>query len=302
MSPLISVVMATFNGEKYLQEQVDSLLAQNYPNLEFIFVDDASTDRTWELLSSYAATDKRILLIQNKLNQGYRKTFETGILKSQGEFIALSDQDDYWLPSKITELVNVIGDNSLVYSDSELVDSSGNLMGKKMSDLKRQIAYSSPLMYTLGAWAPGHSMLFRKDLLSFALPVVDFVTHDYLIGFAATCANGIAYLPKPLVHYRQHDTNTIGANLNKTSKKSISRKERKDLIIARLNLIYERCPVGQNKEVLKKFASACTGTSLLNRIQRFQILYTNRQTMLAYKGKSDLGNILYCLKLLISVF
>jgi glycosyltransferase involved in cell wall biosynthesis len=302
MSSLISIVMATYNGEKYLQEQVDSLLAQNYPSLEFIFVDDASTDRTWELLSSYAATDKRILLIQNKLNQGYRKTFETGILKAQGEFIALSDQDDFWLPSKISELVAVIGDNSLVYSDSELVDSFGNLMGKKMSDLKRQIAYNSPLMYTFGAWAPGHSMLFRKDLLPFALPVTDFVSHDYLIGFAATCVSGIAYLPTPLVHYRQHATNTIGANLNKTSKKSISKKERKALIIARLNLIHERCPVGKNKDVLKKFASACAESSLLNRIQRFRILYTNRQTMLAYKGKSDLGNILYCFKLLISVF
>jgi hypothetical protein len=145
-------------------------------------------------------------------------------------------------------------------------------------------------------------MLFRKDLLPFALPAVDFVTHDYLIGFAATCASGITYLPTPLVHYRQHATNTIGANLNKTSKKSISKKERKALILARLNLIYERCPVGQNKEVLKKFASACAGSSISKRIQRFSILFTNRQTMLAYKGKSDLGNILYCFKLLISIF
>ena len=302
MSPLISIVMATYNGEKYLREQVDSLLAQSYPSLEFIFVDDASTDKTLAILQEYATSDSRIRLIENSCNQGYRKTFETGILKAQGEFIALSDQDDYWLPSKISELVAAIGDYSLIYSDSELVDDAGKILGEKMSYRKRQIAYNSPLMYTFGAWAPGHSMLFRKNLLPFALPMVEFVTHDYLLGFAATCANGITYLPKPFVHYRQHATNTIGANLKKGKKPYKSKKERTDLILSRLNLIYERCPEGSNKEILKNFAEACAGNSVKDRFNRVIIVMKHHRAMLAYKGKSDLGSFLYSFKLLFSIF
>jgi glycosyltransferase involved in cell wall biosynthesis len=302
MSALISIVMATYNGEKFLREQVDSLLAQTYSNLEFIFVDDASQDGTLSILREYASRDSRIQLIENLVNQGYRKTFENGILHARGEFIALSDQDDYWIPSKIDELVNSIGDYSLIYSDSQLVDETGKYLGKKMSDLKRQIAYNSPLMYTFGAWAPGHSMLFRKDLLDFALPVVDCVAHDYLIGFAATCANGITYLPKPFVHYRQHSTNTIGANLKNGKKPYKTKKERKNLIVARLNLIYERCPEGRNKDILKSFAQACAGKSIIDRFKRVGIVMKHHRDMLAYKGKSPLGSFLYSFKLLISIY
>jgi glycosyltransferase involved in cell wall biosynthesis len=294
--------MATYNGEKFLREQVDSLLAQTYSNLEFIFVDDASQDGTLSILREYASRDSRIQLIENLVNQGYRKTFENGILHARGEFIALSDQDDYWIPSKIDELVNSIGDYSLIYSDSQLVDETGKYLGKKMSDLKRQIAYNSPLMYTFGAWAPGHSMLFRKDLLDFALPVVDCVAHDYLIGFAATCANGITYLPKPFVHYRQHSTNTIGANLKNGKKPYKTKKERKNLIVARLNLIYERCPEGRNKDILKSFAQACAGKSIIDRFKRVGIVMKHHRDMLAYKGKSPLGSFLYSFKLLISIY
>lgn len=302
MSALISIVMATYNGEKFLREQVDSLLAQTYSNLEFIFVDDASQDGTLSILREYASRDSRIQLIENLVNKGYRKTFENGILHARGEFIALSDQDDYWIPSKIDELVNSIGDYSLIYSDSKLVDETGKYLGKKMSDLKRQIAYNSPLMYTFGAWAPGHSMLFRKDLLDFALPVVDCVAHDYLIGFAATCANGITYLPKPFVHYRQHSTNTIGANLKNGKKPYKTKKERKNLIVARLNLIYERCPEGRNKDILKSFAQACAGKSIIDRFKRVAIVMKHHRDMLAYKGKSPLGSFLYSFKLLISIY
>lgn len=302
MSALISIVMATYNGEKFLREQVDSLLAQTYSNLEFIFVDDASQDGTLSILREYASRDSRIQLIENLVNQGYRKTFENGILHARGEFIALSDQDDYWIPSKIDELVNSIGDYSLIYSDSQLVDETGKYLGKKMSDLKRQIAYNSPLMYTFGAWAPGHSMLFRKDLLDFALPVVDCVAHDYLIGFAATCANGITYLPKPFVHYRQHSTNTIGANLKNGKKPYKTKKERKNLIVARLNLIYERCPEGRNKDILKSFAQACAGKSIIDRFKRVGIVMKHHRDMLAYKGKSPLGSFLYSFKLLVSIY
>jgi glycosyltransferase involved in cell wall biosynthesis len=294
--------MASYQGEKYLAIQVESLLAQDYPNLEFIFVDDASKDRTWEILQGFAQQDSRIKITQNETNIGYRKTFEKGINLAKGELIALSDQDDYWIPTKITQLESSIGNASLIYADSDLVDAEGKQIGQKMSDIKRQIAYSSPLMYTFGAWAPGHSMLFKRDLLSYALPTVEYVTHDYLIGFAATCANGIAYLAEPLVHYRQHASNTIGANLKKAPKPYHSRQDREERILARLNLLQERCPEGDAQKVLHEFYVACQGTNLIHRINRVRIALTHRDSMLAYKGKSAFGKFVYCFKLFFALY
>jgi len=146
--------MACYQGENFLAIQLESLLAQDYPHLEIICVDDASSDATWSILQSLAAKDTRMHIFQNDQNLGYRKTFEKGINLATGELIALSDQDDYWIPSKISRLVESIGGASLIYADSDLVDEAGQFIGQKMSDIKRQIAYSNPLMYTFGAWAP----------------------------------------------------------------------------------------------------------------------------------------------------
>ena len=294
--------MACYQGEKYLAIQVDSLLAQDYPNLEFIFIDDASQDRTWEILQGFAQQDSRVKITQNASNIGYRKTFEKGIHLAKGDLIALSDQDDYWIPTKITKLQKAIGKASLIFADSEIVDAAGKPTGQKMSDIKSQIAYDSPLMYTFGAWAPGHSMLFKRNLLAFALPTVEFVTHDYLIGFAATCANGIAYLQESLVHYRQHESNTIGADLKKAKKTKLTRQERNARIIARLNLLQSRCPVGKEQKILLEFYLACKGTNLNDRIKRVRIVLAHRDSMLAYKGKSAFGKFAYCFKLFFALY
>ena len=294
--------MACYQGEKYLAIQLKSVLAQDYTKLEIICVDDASSDSTWSILQHFAALDSRLQILRNEENLGYRKTFEKGILLAKGELIALSDQDDYWIPTKISRLASSIGKASLIYADSDLVDDVGNLIGQKMSDIKRQIAYNSPLMYTFGAWAPGHSMLFKRDLLAVALPTTEFVTHDYLIGFAATCTNGIAYLQESLVHYRQHAHNTIGANLKKAPKPYRSREEKFERILARLELLQSRCPTGKEQEILKAFYLACKGTSIAHRINRVRIVMQHRDTMLAYKGKSAFGRFAYCFKLFFSLY
>lgn len=302
MKPLISIVMASYNGEKYLRPQLDSLLAQDYPSLEIICVDDASTDDTWALLEAYQAKDPRIKIIQQSANQGYIATFEKGIHAATGDLIALSDQDDIWISSKISKLFDALGQASLVYSDSELIDAQGEKMGQKMSQIKKQIAYSSPLMYTFGAWAPGHSMLFKREILTTALPFSNWVTHDYLLGFAATCHQGIHYLPVPLVLYRQHETNAIGADLTKSKKNYQSRQERNQRICERLKILAERCPSSNEKSIFQRLHQHFSGASLLDRIQRFVLVFQHRNTMLGYKGKSTFGNFVYPFKLLFGIY
>ncbi|MEY2636395.1 MAG: hypothetical protein RLZZ197_871 [Bacteroidota bacterium] len=155
--------MATYNGEKYLSEQVDSLLAQSYPSLEFIFVDDASSDGSHAILQQYASQDERIRLVANPVNQGLLATFERGIREAKGELIALSDQDDVWIPNKISLLAATIGHNSMIYADSALTDAAGTVTGK-FSDRNQLGDYPSALHYVFGTKAMGHAMLFRSQL------------------------------------------------------------------------------------------------------------------------------------------
>jgi glycosyltransferase involved in cell wall biosynthesis len=301
MSPLISIVMATYNGENYLREQVDSLLAQNYPSLEFIFVDDASRDSTRAILQEYAVSDSRIRLVTNPANQGLLATFERGIREAKGEMIALADQDDVWMPNKISLLAAAIGHNSMIYADSALTDAAGTVTGK-FSDRNQLGDYPSALHYVFGTKAMGHAMLFKREIIDIALPFPDYVGHDYILGFAAAALNGVGYFPATLVNYRQHSSNTMGADLSKGKKNYNSREERNARIVKRLHLLVERCPDGVEREILQELAQDFASKSLAARVRRFLTVAKHHRAMLAYKGKSALGSFLYSFKLLISIF
>lgn len=293
--------MATYNGEKYLREQVDSLLAQSYASLEFIFVDDASSDSSLAILQAYAAKDSRIHLIENSVNQGLIATFEIGIRAAKGEMIALSDQDDVWLPGKISLLAEAIDSFSLIYANSALSNAAGEVTGK-YSDRNHLCDYPSALNYVFGTKAMGHAMLFKREIIDVALPFTDFVGHDYILGFAAASLNGVKYYTQTLVNYRQHSSNTIGADLSKGKKNYTTRQERNARIVKRLELIASRCPAGSEREILIRLARNFESKSLTARVSRFLTVAKHHRAMLAYKGKSAIGSFLYSFKLLISIF
>ncbi|MFM1820452.1 MAG: putative glycosyltransferase [Bacteroidota bacterium] len=301
MSPLISIVMATYNGEKYLREQVDSLLAQSYPSLEFVFVDDASSDSSLAILREYALTDSRIHIVANTVNQGLLSTFETGIRAAKGEMIALADQDDVWMSDKISLLAGAIGSHSMIYADSALTDATGARTGK-FSDRNHLCDYPTALHYVFGTKAMGHAMLFKREIIDIALPFPDYVGHDYILGFAAAALNGVSYFPATLVNYRQHSSNTMGADLSKGKKNYNTREERNARIVKRLNLLVDRCPDGIEREILIGLAQDFAAAGITARIRRFLTVATHHRAMLAYKGKSALGSFLYCFKLLISIY
>ncbi|MFD3409162.1 glycosyltransferase [Aquirufa sp. HETE-83D] len=301
MSPLISIVMATYNGEKYLREQVDSLLAQSYPSLEFVFVDDASSDATLAILQEYVSRDPRIRLVVNPVNQGLLATFETGIRAAKGEIIALADQDDVWMSNKISLLAGAIGSHSMIYADSALTDAAGARTGK-FSDRNHLCDYPTALHYVFGTKAMGHAMLFKREIIDIALPFPDYVGHDYILGFAAAALNGVSYFPATLVNYRQHSSNTMGADLSKGKKNYNTRDERNARIIKRLTLLSDRCPAGDEREILLGLAQDFASAGIAARIRRFFTVARHHRAMLAYKGKSALGSFLYSFKLLFSIF
>lgn len=206
----VSVVIASYNGEHYIEKQLDSLFRQSVLPYEVIIQDDASSDRTVELIRLF---DDRlpIKLFINRTNRGYIENFESAIKKATGNYIALCDQDDVWDPLKLEILLHNIGDNTLIYSDSHLIDHDGNALGQTLSSkLKnRFISAHSPLPFIYDNCVSAHAMLFKHELTGHLFPFPKHLYFDAWIASNAAAQNGIIYVDRALVGYRQHAANTL---------------------------------------------------------------------------------------------
>ncbi len=209
ISPLVSIVLCTYNGAKYLPAQLDSILAQTHANIELVVVDDNSIDDTIKILENYNEkyVNHNIKIHQNIENLGYIKNFEKGINLAKGDYIAISDQDDIWKPEKIAKCVENIGNNSLIYHDSEFIDEEGNLLNKKISEIIKMYQGNDCRALLLDNCVSGHSMMFKKEILQFIFPFSTKMHYDWWIAFVASAYQGIAYIDEALVQYRQHTNN-----------------------------------------------------------------------------------------------
>jgi glycosyltransferase involved in cell wall biosynthesis len=211
----ISVCMATYNGEQFLVEQVDSILSQLGPNDELVIVDDASQDATCALIEGFC--DSRILLIQNEANQGVQASFETALSQVTGEIIFLSDQDDIWVADKVTTILQVFNTNSgitMVVSDASLVDQRGALLFPSYYAQRGQFS-DCFLMNLIRCKYLGCTMAFRAKVLREALPFPRsrLILHDIWIGTVNRLSGGkTQYLPTPLVCYRRHESAVTGTH------------------------------------------------------------------------------------------
>lgn len=213
-SQLVSIAMTTFNGEKFLREQLDSIMGQTCSNIEIRIVDDCSTDKTRDILRSYEEKYKsKITVYCNTSNIGLVKNFEKAINCCKGEYIALCDQDDIWNPHKIERLVNEIGKYSLIYSDASLIDERGRqYVTSRCSEYnlnnKSDLEFNDLVFKNL---VIGCTCLFKKDLLIDVMPIPEYeIFHDWWISIVALKRDGIKYLDENLVQYRQHESNLYG--------------------------------------------------------------------------------------------
>jgi glycosyltransferase involved in cell wall biosynthesis len=203
-APLLSVALCTYNGAPHLGDQLESLFAQTWPNLEIIAVDDASTDATWTLLQQATEREPRLKILRNNVNLGFAANFERALSLCRGEFIAPCDQDDIWQPNKLETLMAAIGPHTLAYCDSALVDERSQALGMRVSDRVRMVQGSDPLAFAFWNCVSGHAMLFRRELLALALPAQGVRFHDWWLAFVAASTGSITYIAEPLVAYRQH--------------------------------------------------------------------------------------------------
>jgi glycosyltransferase involved in cell wall biosynthesis len=206
----VSVVMCTCNGEKYLKEQMDSILRQTYPVHEIIIQDDCSTDGTFSLLTQYAQKHPLIKLSQNQARKGINKNFFSAMEQASGDYIAIADQDDIWVPRKIEEQLKYIGDSLLCAGITRpFADDTGvgiHIDGRIPNLYPERIIYISMIA--------GHTMLLRKELIK-KIPDPDywsqFFMYDHLIQIIAASYEKIRYCPFVLVCQRKHTTSATYA-------------------------------------------------------------------------------------------
>lgn len=209
MEPLISIALCTYNGANFLQQQLDSILNQTYKHIELVIVDDGSSDGTKDILKQYAAKYEQIKLYFNETNIGFNANFQKAISFCSGDFIAISDQDDIWLEHKLALLHQNIGDNWLIFSNSEWIDQTENLIGRQTLNADFKLGnrdYRSALFYNS---VTGHTTLFSKALLPYISPIPETGYYDWWIGFVALYHHKITCLNECLTLHRIHSSSVM---------------------------------------------------------------------------------------------
>ena len=222
----INVILCCYQGESYIAEQLDSILAQTYPSVEIFVSDDSSNDKTQAIVESYCANFSNVTLHNNTENLGFLKNFEVSLLRIKGKYFALCDQDDIWHPDKLTvsmselKKIEAIYPNKpiLVHTDLELMDAHGHTIeGSFFTKKELSLSNKKSLGQILGhCGIMGNTILMNRILVDKALPFPEGLKyHDYWLAVINELYGVRKTISKPLVKYRLHDTNTSSNNILK---------------------------------------------------------------------------------------
>ena len=212
---MISVCMTTYNGERFVKEQIESILAQLGRDDELIISDDGSTDKTIQIISSF--NDRRIILLNHiKEKQKFPFSYTTANINyalkfAKGDYIFLADQDDVWLPLKVSKMVSICQNCDLVLADCMDVDKDLNIIcnshfalyNAKIGALRNWIG---PCCYL------GSNMCFRRTLLPIFMEIPSCVPHDLWIGVMTNLKAKMLLLHDVTMLYRRHDSNVSALN------------------------------------------------------------------------------------------
>ena len=201
---VVSVALTTFNGERFIRQQLQSVLNQTYTNLELIISDDGSTDATIDIIKEFQTNWPNVHFFVNTKGKGIKRNFENALEHCNGIYIALCDQDDYWVQDKIEKMVSKMDQYALVYHDSLFINEEGESLNKNISGKLNCYTGHNPEVFLLHNCISGHATLFHRKLLTIALPFPESRYHDWWLAFIAASNGGVVYLPEVLVHYRQH--------------------------------------------------------------------------------------------------
>lgn len=213
----ISIAMATYNGAQYIQEQLESFIHQTRLPDELIITDDCSTDQTEVIIREFAKTAPFVVEFhRNEKNLGYCGNFNAALMKTAGDLVFLSDQDDVWFPEKIEQMIGVAERNPqalVVMNDAALTDSELKEVGlTKVGQIR-----SAGL--PIKTFVMGCCCGIRRELLDFCMPIPEGLkAHDNWIVHFAEAVNGKVVFDRVLQYYRRHETNESQFIANRTTK------------------------------------------------------------------------------------
>lgn len=209
---MISVCIPTYNGEKYLKEQLDSILKQLEKEDEIIISDDSSTDNTIDILESYQ--DPRIRILYGNYFKDPRFNLENALKHAKGDCIFTADQDDIWREDKVEQMIHALQKYDLVVSDAYIINRDKEIIVDSFFRL-----HHSRGGYWKNLWQNsflGCCMAFRKECLQYILPFPkNIAMHDIWIGLCVELHGCTFFLPEKLIYYRRH-----GDNVSQTGEKS----------------------------------------------------------------------------------
>jgi glycosyltransferase involved in cell wall biosynthesis len=222
----ISVALCTHNGEKYIVEQVNSILQQSWPITEIIICDDNSSDNTVSLIKEYFKNSKfSFKLYFNNQNIGAIRNFEKCISLCSGDVIFLSDQDDIWHENKVEEIMSIfLNDKTalMVFTDGNLIDEYGNKFpgtlwskwnfNKELQDAWRNNDIAFNYLIGNNNKITGATAAFKSSLKKYIFPfeLPKSFWHDAWLGIIASGKNGLRFIDNPLIEYRIHNNQQVG--------------------------------------------------------------------------------------------
>ena len=216
----VDIAMATYNGEESIESQIRSIINQTFTDWRLLISDDGSKDNTIQIIKKLMNEDGRIFLVNQEPQGGVIPNFNKALEFCSAKYIALSDQDDIWLPEHLSNLLDEINkyDNyrpQLVFSDLSLIDQNSNLMAKSFYKLNN-INPLDNLIKNILLWKSsvyGCSTIFNQALLKIAYPVPnDTAMHDQWLALWASKYKGLNYLNQSTILYRQHSNNIVGGS------------------------------------------------------------------------------------------
>jgi glycosyltransferase involved in cell wall biosynthesis len=212
--PSISVALCTYNGQRFVCDQLRSILSQSVPPNEIVICDDGSSDGTVELIENLgSASPAPIRIIRRGPRLGVVKNFEAAVLATYGDVIFLSDQDDVWKPTRIERMIAPFAEDqriALTYCDAYVVN--GDLCGTGQTVFSQRPHLRQPESWALtriirGTWIKGCMMAFRRELVPLLVPFPSGWYYDHWIGLMAAANSRLSCIDLPLMEYRRHAAN-----------------------------------------------------------------------------------------------
>lgn len=236
------IVLACFNGEKYIKEQLDSIISSiEYCKVAMIgtviISDDSSSDSTVEIIKDYVLKYSYIQLVTNNGINDVKGNFQNGLKYTTSEYVFLADQDDIWLIDKIELSLNemIINENNevsiptLILGSLNYVDENLNYLGTGHDFLPEYVG--SPILTSYRSFGQGCTMLLNRSLLNLSQPIPqESVMHDWWFLLVASNFGKVIYLETPLMNYRQHNSNVCGGYKNNSLKRYINIDKQKKYI------------------------------------------------------------------------